>query len=221
MTDERRAVTPPPDDDLWACGDPEEESPACADPADLTKDEYPDEIPGAREQPCANHPGRMTYVTCSACGKPLCPDCMVYSAVSIKCKECARMPRSSTVTLNSHRLLAAAAAGLGAGTVIGFIYYYILGAGRFFFLIFFIAAGIGYLVGEVVRRASGYYRGTKTAAIAVVSTVWAFVVPPLFSVFLNMGFSWSSVVFGFTRMTGIINWVVMAVAAYFAWQRNR
>ncbi len=186
------------------------------------EDDEPETSPApAIEQPCANHPGRMTYVTCSACGKPLCPDCMIYSAVGIKCGECARMPRSSRVTLKGHRLLAATAAGLGAGTAVGFVYYYILGAGGFFFLIFFIAAGIGWLVGEAVIRASGHYRGVKTATIAAASTVWAFVVPPLFSVFLNMGFSWSAVVFGFSRMTGIINWVIMAIAAYFAWHRNR
>ena len=189
------------------------------EPDDL--DEIVTPLAPAREQPCANHPDRMTYVTCSSCGKPLCPDCMVFSAVSIKCRECAKMPRSSRVSLKSHLLLAAAAAGLGAGTAVGFAYYYILGAGRFFFLIFFIAAGIGWLVGEAVIRASGHYHGVRTAVIAAASTVWAFVIPPLFSVFLNMGFSWSSIVFGFTRMTGIINWIVMAVAAYFAWRRNR
>ena len=37
-----------------------------------------DELPASKEQFCANHPGRATMVTCSACGKPLCPDCMVY-----------------------------------------------------------------------------------------------------------------------------------------------
>lgn len=173
------------------------------------------------EQPCAYHPNRTTYVTCSACGKPLCPDCMVFSAVSIKCRECAKMPRSARVSLKRHRLLAAAAAGLGAGTAVGFVYYYILGAGRFFFLIFFVAMGIGWLVGEAVLRASGHYHGKTTAIIATVSTVWAFVIPPLFSVFLNMGFSWSSMVFGFTQLTGILNWLVMALAAYFAWRHTR
>jgi hypothetical protein len=146
---------------------------------------------------------------------------MIYSAVGIKCRDCAKMPRSARVSLKSHKLLAAVAAGIGAGTAIGFVYYYILGAGRFFFLIFFIAAGIGWLVGEAVVRASGHHHGVTTAVVAAASTVWAFVIPPLFSVFLNMGFSWSSIVFGFTRVTGIINWIVMAIAAYVAWRRNR
>ncbi len=124
-------------------------------------------------------------VTCSACGKPLCPDCMVFSAVGIKCRECAKMPRSATVTLKTRRLLRAMAAGLGAGTAVGFAYYFVLGGIGFFFLFFFVAAGIGYLVGEAVHRASGHYRGLQTAVVAAVSTVWAFVIPPVVSVFLN------------------------------------
>ncbi|MGH3016252.1 MAG: rhomboid family intramembrane serine protease, partial [Gaiellaceae bacterium] len=35
------------------------------------------------------HPGRETAVSCSNCGRPICPDCMVYAAVGIKCPECA------------------------------------------------------------------------------------------------------------------------------------
>jgi len=185
-------------------------------------DEHSDsgQWPATREQPCANHPGRLTLVTCNTCGKPLCPDCMVYSAVGIKCSECAKMPRSSRVTLKHGRLLRAVGAGLGAGTAVGFAYYYILGSIRFFFFFFFVAAGIGYLVGEAVRRASGYYRGTSTAVVAAVSTVWAFVIPPLVSTFLNTGFSWDAVVFSLSSR-GVINWVVMAVAGYLAWSRNR
>ena len=191
----------------------------------MNDEQFPQEENGvspaiAEERPCANHPDRLTMVTCSACGKPLCPDCMVYTAVGIKCRECAKMPRSSRVTLKQSRMIRAVAAGLGAGTAVGFAYYYILGGIGFFFFFFFVAAGIGYLVGEAVRRASGYYRGTATAVIAVLSTVWAFVVPPVISTFLYTGFSWNAVVFTLSSR-GVINWVVMAFAGYLAWQRNR
>lgn len=180
----------------------------------------PDDHIGPEERFCANHPGRPTMVSCSACGKPLCPDCMVYSAVGIKCQQCAAMPRSSRVTLKTGRLLSAIAAGLGAGTAIGFAYYYILGTVRFFFFFIFVAAGIGYLVGEAVSRASGRYRGTSTAVIAVASTVWAFFLPPLLASFVSFGVSWSSVVFSLTGR-GIVNWLVMLFAAYLAYSRNR
>ena len=40
-------------------------------------------------QVCYRHPNRETAVSCSNCGRPICPDCMVYAAVGIKCPECA------------------------------------------------------------------------------------------------------------------------------------
>jgi membrane associated rhomboid family serine protease len=43
-------------------------------------------------QTCYRHPGRETAVSCSNCGRPICPDCMVYAAVGIKCPECAGQP---------------------------------------------------------------------------------------------------------------------------------
>lgn len=172
------------------------------------------------EQHCANHPGRVTMVTCGTCGKPLCPDCMVYSAVGIKCAECARMPRSSRVSLKHGRLLRAVATGLGVGTAVGFAYYFILGAIGFFFLFFFVAAGIGYILGEVVARASGHHHGLRTAVVAALSTLWAFLMPPVIAGIISFGVSWDVVVFSVSGR-GVINWVVMAFSAYLAWSRNR
>jgi hypothetical protein len=145
---------------------------------------------------------------------------MVYSAVGIKCKECAKMPRSARVTLGGGRLLRAVAAGLGSGAALGFAYYFILGSIGFFFLFFFVAAGIGYLVGEAVSRASGRYHGLKTALVAAFSTLWAFLLPPVTAAFISYGVSWNVVVFTVSSR-GIINWLVMAFAAYLAWNRNR
>lgn len=45
--------------------------------------------PETQTQTCYRHPGRETAVSCSNCGRPICPDCMVYAAVGIKCPECA------------------------------------------------------------------------------------------------------------------------------------
>ncbi|HYY34424.1 MAG TPA: rhomboid family intramembrane serine protease [Gaiellaceae bacterium] len=40
-------------------------------------------------QVCYRHPRTETAVSCSNCGRPICTDCMVFSAVGIKCPECA------------------------------------------------------------------------------------------------------------------------------------
>src|SRR3984885_6099299 len=39
---------------------------------------------------CYRHPGRETAVSCSNCGRPICPDCMTTSPVGMRCPECAR-----------------------------------------------------------------------------------------------------------------------------------
>jgi B-box zinc finger len=47
---------------------------------------------------CANHPGVETRLTCSSCGKPICPRCMVSTAVGQKCPDCARQTRRARGT---------------------------------------------------------------------------------------------------------------------------
>lgn len=39
---------------------------------------------------CYRHPGRETGVSCSNCGRPICPDCMTATSVGMRCPECAR-----------------------------------------------------------------------------------------------------------------------------------
>lgn len=38
---------------------------------------------------CARHPDVETRLTCSSCGTPICPDCLVDAAVSYHCPDCA------------------------------------------------------------------------------------------------------------------------------------
>ncbi len=36
---------------------------------------------------CYRHPNRETYVSCSECGRGICPDCMVFGPVGIRCPD--------------------------------------------------------------------------------------------------------------------------------------
>src|SRR5215211_495413 len=38
---------------------------------------------------CYRHPSRETGVSCSNCGKPICPDCMTSTPVGMRCPDCA------------------------------------------------------------------------------------------------------------------------------------
>jgi membrane associated rhomboid family serine protease len=61
---------------------------------------------------CYRHPNQETAVTCSSCGRPICPDCMVFAAVGIKCPECAG--RATGAKKTARRIGTAAGQGTGA-----------------------------------------------------------------------------------------------------------
>jgi membrane associated rhomboid family serine protease len=43
-----------------------------------------------QRQTCYRHPNRETGVSCSNCGRPICPECMTSTSVGMRCPECAR-----------------------------------------------------------------------------------------------------------------------------------
>src|SRR3954470_2198218 len=49
---------------------------------------------------CYRHPSRETGVSCSSCGRSICPDCMTPTPVGMRCPECSR-DRTKVRTLRS------------------------------------------------------------------------------------------------------------------------
>jgi membrane associated rhomboid family serine protease len=49
---------------------------------------------------CYRHPNRETGVSCSSCGRPICPDCMTPTPVGMRCPECSR-ERTTVKTIRS------------------------------------------------------------------------------------------------------------------------
>jgi membrane associated rhomboid family serine protease len=48
---------------------------------------------------CYRHPSRETGVSCSSCGRPICPECMTPTPVGMRCPECAgKRTRLQTAT---------------------------------------------------------------------------------------------------------------------------
>jgi membrane associated rhomboid family serine protease len=46
-------------------------------------------------QRCYRHPDRETGVSCSECGRPICPDCMTFGPVGIRCPDHSGQPRGA------------------------------------------------------------------------------------------------------------------------------
>ena len=49
---------------------------------------------------CYRHPDRETGVSCSSCGRPICPDCMTPTPVGMRCPECSK-DRTKVRTISS------------------------------------------------------------------------------------------------------------------------
>jgi membrane associated rhomboid family serine protease len=60
-------------------------------------------------QTCYRHPNRETAVSCSNCGRPICPECMTPTPVGMRCPECSnqrtRVVRNPTGTPTGSGLL--------------------------------------------------------------------------------------------------------------------
>jgi hypothetical protein len=138
---------------------------------------------------------------------------MVYSAVGIKCPECARLPRSALVRLKPDRAARAIAAALIGGAVAGFGILALQGLGLFFALILGWLLGIA--MGELVLVASGRFRGPTTGWIAVGGCIWAYLVPYLIVLGVDVG----EVADSLSRAPFVV--LGAAIAAYFAYQRTQ
>jgi membrane associated rhomboid family serine protease len=51
---------------------------------------------------CYRHPNRETGVSCSNCGRPICPDCMTATPVGMRCPECSRQRTPVRTMRNVH-----------------------------------------------------------------------------------------------------------------------
>jgi membrane associated rhomboid family serine protease len=70
---------------------------------------------------CYRHPSRETGVSCSSCGRPICPDCMTPTPVGMRCPECARERTRVTRGIRSRPSAPSATRALIAINVIVFL----------------------------------------------------------------------------------------------------
>jgi membrane associated rhomboid family serine protease len=81
---------------------------------------------------CYRHPNRETGVSCSNCGRPICPECMTSTPVGMRCPECAKQ-RTPVRT--------AATVGMGGGQPIAT--YVLIGLNAIVFLAEMLGGGGG------------------------------------------------------------------------------
>jgi hypothetical protein len=120
---------------------------------------------------CATHPEVETTLRCGKCGKPICPKCLVQTPVGARCRDCAGLYKLPTYRVSPVYYLRAAGAALGTGAALGAAWGFL---GKFFATGFFsllIAAGIGWVIGEVTGLATNRKRGLWLAVIGGIAVV--------------------------------------------------
>jgi hypothetical protein len=120
-------------------------------------------------RPCANHPQVETVVSCGRCDKPLCPRCMIYTPVGVRCRDCAQLRRLPQYTLTPRvyaRVLPTAAA---LALSCGFLLSLVPRLGLLASIV--IGVLIGLLVSDVLGRVSGYKQGRTMQVIAGATVV--------------------------------------------------
>jgi membrane associated rhomboid family serine protease len=68
---------------------------------------------------CYRHPDRETGVSCSDCGRGICPDCMTFGAVGIRCPEHAGKPQGAAKVIRGVQRRSSTNPGLIAKGLIG------------------------------------------------------------------------------------------------------
>ena len=120
---------------------------------------------------CATHPDVETQLRCGKCGKPICPKCLVQTPVGARCRDCARLYKLPTYRLSASHYLRAAGAAAGTGVVLGLAWGFVSNYISFFYLNLLIAAGIGWVIGEVTGLAVNRKRGLWLAVIGGAAVV--------------------------------------------------
>lgn len=155
---------------------------------------------------CYRHPKRETRVSCATCERPICTECMIQTAVGIKCPEDASLPRGARVgVMKPNQILRTLLVGAGIALVGIPVVSIILGL-PFQLLISAIA---GYGAGTLINRAGGRNGGPLAIAVSVVAMAVPFLV-------------WLApdALAGYFSIFGVLAAVLAAVAAGLANRRS-
>lgn len=126
---------------------------------------------------CATHPGVATNVRCSKCGKPICTSCVIETPVGLRCRECAQLRRLPTFHVTPLHYLKAVGTAVGLGAVLGVAWVFLRGFPLLGgYLSFFIALGVGYVMGEAVSLSVNRKRGRGLQVVAAVGVFLAYLV---------------------------------------------
>ncbi|MQF65372.1 hypothetical protein FIM04_04580 [SAR202 cluster bacterium AC-409-J13_OGT_754m] len=161
---------------------------------------------------CETHPKIETGLTCSRCGKRICPKCMVQTAVGGRCVDCGKGKRSPTYDVSMKRyifvgmlvLLAGIFWGIGWAFLHLTVGYIFLGLGYWI-----LALLTGYIIGETTNIVSNRKKGSGLAIIATLGVIESSVVSLLVrSIFIDSQLSLQGVVL-LVLLSGLASYIAV------------
>jgi membrane associated rhomboid family serine protease len=112
-------------------------------------------------QTCYRHPDRETAVSCSSCGRPICPDCMTPTPVGMRCPECAsqrtRVVSNPTGTASGFEAMPATFVLIAINVVL-FLVEVVHGSGGFYTIGTQTVYDLGGLWGPAVGEGGDWWR---------------------------------------------------------------
>jgi hypothetical protein len=164
---------------------------------------------------CARHPGTETVLRCGRCETPICPRCLVGTAVGARCPNCAQVKRFALLLKPAEiaRAIGYGLAAAAAGTVLlSFI--------PFLGLIGYALLGFG--VGEAVSIGANRKRARELGPLAIACLFVGFEVGLVGFLLLNGApFSVAVLLAPLGALRGGLLLVGLLIGALLAWMRVR
>jgi hypothetical protein len=129
---------------------------------------------------CPRDPQTETNLRCGRCDELICPNCLIQTDVGSRCPDCARVRTLPMYAADTGELGKAAAAGLGTAIGLAVLTVAVMvvfplpfGGGAVG------VGGIGWLVGEVVFRASNHKQSRSLQWVGALATFVGFLIVSL------------------------------------------
>ncbi len=130
---------------------------------------------------CPRDPDTETNLRCGRCNEFICPNCLVQTDVGSRCPDCAQVRTLPMFHASGGELGKAAAAGFGTAIAVSFAAGIILNILNQSIGGVLAVGGAGWLVGEVVYRASGYKRSRALQVVAGLATLASYLIISIFA----------------------------------------
>jgi len=125
---------------------------------------------------CVRHPQQQTLLRCGKCADPICPRCLIYTPVGVRCPKCVTYERNPIHEVNALTLVKGVGAGTGAAMAGGALWAVVSGVFYLVLITIALGVGLGYVVGLAVSRSTNRKQARPLQFLAGGCAVLAFLV---------------------------------------------